>query len=101
MPAELIRGSVDQRTAYFLLERQLAQRCTCAVVVPVFDGSALYNVRFADIKSETLAADNYQNFAGPTQLCQVISEEIVRNPGQGEDAYSKERSGTPAWHRAI
>jgi hypothetical protein len=67
----------------------LAQRGTCALVVPVFDGSALYNVRFTDIKSEALSADGYQNFAGPTQLCQIIREEIRRNPGQGEDTYQR------------
>jgi Protein of unknown function (DUF3108) len=89
VPAELIRGTVDQLTAYFLLERQLAQRGGCALVVPVFDGSALYNVRFIDIKSEALSADGYQNFAGPTQLCQIIREEIHRNPGQGEDTYQR------------
>ena len=89
VPAELIRGTVDQLTAYFLLERQLAQRGGCTLVVPVFDGSALYNVRFTDIKSESLSADGYQNFAGPTQLCQVIREEIRSNPGQGEDTYQR------------
>jgi Protein of unknown function (DUF3108) len=89
MPAAQLRGTVDQLTAYFLLERQLAQRRTCTLVVPVFDGSALYNVRFTDIKSEVLAADGYQNFAGPTQLCQVVREEILRNPGQGEDTYQQ------------
>jgi Protein of unknown function (DUF3108) len=86
-PAELLRGSVDQLTAYFLLERQLAQRGTCALVVPVFDASALYNLRFTDIKSEALAPDSYQNFAGPTQPCQVVREEIRHNPGQDEDTY--------------
>ena len=94
VPAELIRGTVDQLTAYFLLEHQLAQRGTCALDVPVFDGSALYNVRFTDftdIKSEALSADGYQNFAGPTQLCQIIREEIRRNPGQGEDTYQRGR----------
>jgi len=89
IPAAQIRGTVDQLTAYFLLERQLAQRGTCALVVPVFDGSALYNVRFTDIKSEVLAADSYQNFAGQTQLCQLVREEILRNPGQGEDTYQQ------------
>jgi len=89
IPAAQIRGTVDQLTAYFLLERQLAQRGTCALVVPVFDGSALYNVRFTDIISEVLAADSYQNFAGPTQLCQLVREEILRNPGQGEDTYQQ------------
>jgi hypothetical protein len=65
VPAELIRGTVDQLTAYFLPERQLAERGGCALVVPVFDGSALYNVRFTDIKSEALSANGYQNFAVP------------------------------------
>jgi Protein of unknown function (DUF3108) len=88
-PTELIRGSVDQLTAYFLLERQLAERGTCALVVSVYDGSALYNLRFTDVKSEVLSADSYQNFAGPTQLCQVVRQEIRRNPGQGEDTYQR------------
>src|SRR5260370_40302608 len=101
VPAELIRGTVDQLTAYFLLERQLAQRGGCALVVPVFDGSALYNVRFTVIKSEALAADGYQNFAGPTQLCQIIREEIHRNPGPGEDTYQRGKSGMPALRQAI
>ena len=89
IPEAQIRGTVDQLTANFLLERQLAQRGTCALVVPVFDGSALYNVRFTDIISEVLAADSYQNFAGQTQLCQLVREEILRNPGQGEDTYQQ------------
>lgn len=88
-PTELIRGTVDQLTAYFLLERQLAQRGTCALVVPVLDGSAFYNLRFTDIKSDALSADSHQNFAGPTRLCQVVREEIRHNPGQGEDTYQR------------
>lgn len=60
----------------FLLERQLAQSGRYALVVPVFDGSGLYNVRFTDIKPETLSADDYQNFTGPTRLCEVSREEI-------------------------
>ncbi len=55
--AEQMRGTVDQLTAYFLLERQLAQHGTCRVVVPVFDGSGLYNLRFTDVKRETLSDD--------------------------------------------
>jgi hypothetical protein len=97
----LIRGTVDQLTGYFLLERQLAQRGGCGLVVPVFDGSALYNVRSTDIKSEPLSADGYQNFVGPTQACQIIPEEIRRNPGQGEDIINEGRSGMPASRQAI
>ena len=97
IPAAQIRGTVDQLTAYFLLERQLAQRGTCALVVPTFDGSALYNVRFTDIKSEVLAADSYQDFAGPTQLCHIVRDEILRNPGQGEDTYQQGK----VWYASL
>jgi hypothetical protein len=61
--AERIRGTVDQLTAYFWVERQLAEHGTCRVIVPVFDGSGLYTLRFTDVKREILSADGYQNFA--------------------------------------
>ncbi len=81
--------TVDQLTAYFIVERQLAQRGTCALVVPVFDGSGLYKLRFTDGKRETLSADGYQNFAGPTQVCEVVREEIPANPDRNEDTYRR------------
>jgi hypothetical protein len=87
--AQQTRGTVDQLSAYFILEHQLAHRGTCALVVPVFDGSGLYNLRFTDVTRETLAADGYQNFAGPTQVCEVTREEIVVNPSPGEDTYRR------------
>ena len=85
--AEQIHGTVDQLTAYFLVERQLARGGPCALVVPVFDGSGLYNLHFADVKRENLAADGYQNFAGPSQVCTVAREDIVANPDRNEDTY--------------
>jgi hypothetical protein len=87
--AEQIRGTVDQLTAYFILERQLAHRGTCALVVPVFDGSGLYNLRFTDVRRETLSADAYQNFAGPSQICEVVREDHVVNPDRNEDTYRR------------
>ena len=99
--AEQIRGTVDQLTAYFLLERQFAHRGTCALVVPVFDGSGLYNLRFTDIKRETLSADGYQNFAGPTQLCEVVREDIMANRNENEDTYGTARSGMSTSEQAT
>jgi hypothetical protein len=64
-------------------------RDRCALVVPVFDGSGLYNVRFTDIKPETLSADDYQNFTGPTRLCEVSREEI--RVDQDDDTYRRGR----------
>lgn len=87
--ADQIRGTVDQLTAYFLVERQVAHRGTCAMVVPVFDGSGLYNLRFTDVKRETLSADGYQNFTGPAQLCEVVREDVLVNRNQSEDTYRR------------
>jgi hypothetical protein len=85
--AQQMRGTVDQLTAYFLVERQLARGGPCSLVVPVFDGSGLYNLRFTDVKRDTLAADGYQNFSGPAQLCAVAREDLVVNPDRNEDTY--------------
>jgi hypothetical protein len=89
--AEQIRGAVDQLTAYFIIERQLAHTGRCALSVPVFDGSGYYNLRFSDIGRETLSADGYQNFAGPSQVCSVAREDIVVNPDRNEDTYKHGR----------
>jgi hypothetical protein len=82
-----IRGTVDQLTAYFILERQLARAGACALDVPVYDGSGFYNLRFTDLKRETLSADSYQNFSGLSQVCQVTRQDIVVNPDRNEDTY--------------
>jgi hypothetical protein len=95
--AEQVHGTVDQLTAYFLVERQLGRGGTCALVVPVFDGSGLYNLRFTDVKRENLAADRYQNFAGPSQVCSVAREDIVANPDHNEDTYR----GGKIWYARV
>jgi hypothetical protein len=38
-----------------------------------------------NVKRETLSADGYQDFAGPTQLCEVVREEIMANRNKNED----------------
>jgi hypothetical protein len=85
------RGAVDQLTAYFILERQLAGGGSCSLIVPVFDGSGFYNLRFTDLKREMLSADGYQKFAGPSQVCQVVREDIVANPDRNEETYKRGR----------
>jgi Protein of unknown function (DUF3108) len=102
--ADQIRGTVDQLTAYFILERQLAHRGTCAAVVPVFDGSGLYNLRFTDVKREALSADGYQNFTGPTQVCGVVREDVLVNRNQNEDTYRQGKvwyARVPAGDRMV
>jgi hypothetical protein len=89
--AEQLRGTVDQLTAYFVLERQLARGGNCSLVLPVFDGAGFYNLRFTDLKQEKLSADSYQNFAGPARACEVAREDIVVNPDRNEDTYKHGR----------
>ena len=90
-PVEL-RGTVDQLTAYFIVERQLARRGSCTLNVPVFDGHGRYNLRFSDGKPEILAALGRHDFAGPTHVCDVTREDIADLPGgqdQSEGTYKK------------
>jgi len=89
--ADQIHGTVDQLTAYFMLEHQLVQRGTCSLVVPVFDGSGYYNLRFSDIGRDVLSPDRFQNFAGSSEACKVTREDIVVNPDRNEDTYKQGR----------
>jgi len=36
-------------------------------------------------------ADGYQNFAGPTQLCEVVRQEIMGNRNKNDDTYRRGR----------
>lgn len=87
--AERMRGTFDQLTAYFLVEHQLAQRGNCRALFPVFDGSGLYNLHFTDLGRETLSSDSYQNFAGPTQVCEVVREDALIDRNKNEDTYRR------------
>jgi hypothetical protein len=87
-----LRGRVDQLTAYYLVERQLNRGGTCDLVIPVFDGSELYTLRFTSIGGETtLAADHYQNFSGPVHTCEVTRDVTVANPNKLMGTYNKGR----------
>jgi Protein of unknown function (DUF3108) len=94
---EQIHGAVDQLTAYFIIERQLAHGAKCSQVVSVFDGGGYYNLRFSDVGRETLSTDGYQNFAGPSVVCKVAREDIVVNPDRNEDTYKQGR----IWYSQI
>jgi hypothetical protein len=86
-----MRGAVDQLTAYFRLEDQLAARGTCALVVPVFDGRAFYDLRSTDVGREALSADEHQSFAGSSRLCEVTRENFAGNPDRNDDTYQRAR----------
>jgi hypothetical protein len=89
-PAQL-RGTVDQLTAYFMVERQLAKRGTCKLDVSVFDGSELYRLQFSDAGQQTLVADRWQSFSGTAQLCEIRRNIIVASPSKDEGTYQSGR----------
>jgi hypothetical protein len=86
----LMRGTVDQLTAFFLLERQLASRGTCALVVRVFDGRRRYDLHFTDVTPELSQAITDRNVSGATQVCHMRREAIAGfrdDSGRTEGAY--------------
>ncbi len=95
-----VRGTVDQLTAYFILERQLARRGSCTLAVPVFDGHSRYNLRFSDAKTEKIAADNGQGFSGDTHVCDVTREEVVGLPDDHDLSESTYQRGK-VWYAHI
>jgi Protein of unknown function (DUF3108) len=98
--ADQMRGTVDQLTAFFILERQLAQRGSCGLVVPVFDGLSRYNLRFTDAKAETLSPDGRQRFAGPTLACNIQREDVVGFPA-GQDANGGTYKRGKVWYARL
>ena len=71
-----LAGTVDNLTAYLLLERQLAHGGTCSLKVPVFDGRHRYDLRFSDAGTQLLTPAGGQKFSGPTQACAMVRDEI-------------------------
>jgi Protein of unknown function (DUF3108) len=85
-----LRGTVDQLTAYFILERQLSRSGTCDLVIPVFDGRNRYNIRFTDAGTEVLSPEGGQRFSGATRVCNVTREDLADFPvsnKSGEGTY--------------
>jgi len=88
IPPEKLRGTVDQLTAYFIVEHQLAERGSCNLSVPVFDGHSRYNLRFRDAGTDNSADAGPGNFHGPTHVCSVTRNDIAgfsgnRDPSEG------------------
>ena len=89
---QLVRGTVDQLTAFFMIERQLAYRGSCSLVVAVFDGRRRYDLHFTDVTSEESQVTADRNF-GATQVChmqRVAIAGFLDDSGLTEGAYSGE-----------
>ena len=95
-----MRGTVDQLTAFFILERTLAQRGSCGLLVPVFDGLSRYNLRFTDAPPETLSPEGSQRFAGPTLACNISREDVAGFSG-GQDANGGTYKQGKIWYARL
>jgi hypothetical protein len=71
-----LAGTVDNLTAYLLLERQVAHGGGCDLRVPVFDGRHRYDLEFGDAGHHILSPAEGQKFSGPTQACRMTRYEI-------------------------
>ena len=92
------RGTVDNLTAYFRLERQLAATGRCALRERVFDGRFRYDLVFTDAGRQKLEPEGGQNFAGETIACHMARYFAPGIPDteRGEGA----RSGT-IWYARL
>jgi hypothetical protein len=69
--ATTARGTVDNLTAYFRLERQLAAKGTCALMVPVFDGRSRYDLIFSDGGKQVISPEGGQKLEGSAITCKM------------------------------
>jgi hypothetical protein len=100
VPSAQMRGTVDNLTAYFLLERQLGRGGKCDLTVAVFDGRQRYDLKFTDGGQQKLSPASGQNFAGVTTLCHMKRVEIAGFPTKAEDSEGA-RSGTLWYARLV
>jgi hypothetical protein len=91
------RGTVDNLTAYFRLERQLAAKGTCALMVPVFDGRSRYDLIFSDGGKQVISPEGGQKLEGNTIACKMARRiHSAPESEQGEGA----RQGT-FWYAPL
>ena len=96
--AAVLRGTVDNLTAYFRLERQLARTGSCARQERVFDGRHAYDLVFSDAGHRVLAPSGGQNFAGDTIACTMVRRNWPDFPDPEKDEGA--RSGT-IWYARL
>ena len=86
VPAGEARRTVDQLTAYFIVERELAQRHSCAGTIPVFDGRLRYDLQFSDAPRQVLRGALGRAFPGPLWVCNMRRKEIAGFKDREEEA---------------
>jgi hypothetical protein len=65
-------GTIDNLSAYFRLEHQLAATGSCDMTARVFDGRHAYDLVFSDAGRQLLTPAHGQHFSGPTLVCRMV-----------------------------
>jgi len=74
--ATQLPGTVDNLTAYLLVERQIGHGGSCTMRVPVYDGRHRYDLDFSDVGDAVLKPSAGQKFSGPAHECRMVRREI-------------------------
>jgi len=88
--AALKRGTVDQLTAFFMVERRLANLGSCALAIAVYDGLRRYDLYFSDSVLGPAPAFAEHNHVGATKVCLMRRQAIAGfsdATGRSEGAY--------------
>jgi hypothetical protein len=91
------RGTVDNLTAYFRIERQLAAKGTCALMIPVFDGRYRYDLVFQDSGKKTLSPEGGQELQGMAVGCRMVRH--THGPAKAEQ--SEGAKGGTFWYAPL
>lgn len=76
-------GTVDDVTAYFRLERQLAAKGSCVLTVPVFDGRHRYDFVFADAGRHELSLHGGKRLQ--TIACHMKRRDLAVPAGESDE----------------
>jgi Protein of unknown function (DUF3108) len=95
--AAAARGTIDNLTAYFLVERQLGRLGHCARAIRVFDGRHRFDLYFANVGHKELSPEGGQQFSGRTTVCRMTRVEIA---GFASESGEGVQSGT-IWYAQL
>jgi uncharacterized protein DUF3108 len=98
IPPNMTRGTVDNLTAYYRLERQVARTGSCAMTVKVFDGRHGYDLVFSDAGRAALTPSGGQNFAGDAVACRMTRRDW---PGTDDTEKDEGARGGTIWYAKL
>ena len=79
------QGTIDNLTAYFRLQRQLARTGSCRLSARVYDGRHGYDLSFSDAGHQALTPRGGQKFAGNAIACRMTRRDWPAFPDPEKD----------------